>query len=455
MKDLKLEITYLPLEQLTPYKNNAKLHPQEQIDQIKASIKEFGMNDPIAVWGKDNIIVEGHGRLLACQQLGIESVPVIRLDNLTEDQRKAYTLAHNKLTMNSDFDLELLKTELQDIDLDMGDFGFDMEIGDIDLDDGSNEKPVYNSLNDMFIVPPFSVLDSRQGYWMARKKAWKALGIRSEEGRKENLTFSPNLEKYKYAQYGGDFKGVAPQTSVFDPVLCEIAYKWFNIDGGKIYDCFAGGSVRGIVAEKLGFKYTGIDLRQEQIDANKKNAKEIGVEPTWYCDDSLNADKYVADNSCDMVFSCPPYADLEVYSDDPRDISNMEYTDFCATYKKIIEIACRKLKQDRFAVFVVGDVRDKNGLYRNFVDYTKKCFIDSGLKLYNDIILIEPIGTAAMRASAIFKKSRKTVKTHQNVLVFYKGDPKNIKNNYKEIEIDDEVLAQYLDDASSEEELNG
>lgn len=128
---MKLEITYLPTSELTPYKNNAKLHPQEQIDQIKNSIKEFGMNDPIAVWGDENIIIEGHGRLLACQQLGMETVPVIRLDDLTEDQRKAYTLAHNKLTMNTDFDLEMLKTELQDIDLDMGEFGFD----DIELDD--------------------------------------------------------------------------------------------------------------------------------------------------------------------------------------------------------------------------------------------------------------------------------------------------------------------------------
>lgn len=125
MKDLKLEITYMPVEQLTPYKNNAKLHPQEQIDEIKASITEFGMNDPIAVCGEDNTIVEGHGRLIACQQLGIETVPVIRLDHLTEDQRRAYTLVHNKLTMNTDFDLEMLQKEIQEISLNMDDFGFD------------------------------------------------------------------------------------------------------------------------------------------------------------------------------------------------------------------------------------------------------------------------------------------------------------------------------------------
>ena len=125
MKDLKLEIIYLPTDELTPYENNAKLHPQAQIDKIKASIREFGMNDPIAICGKDNIIVEGHGRLLACQQLGIETVPVIRLDHLTDEQRRAYTLTHNKLTMNTDFDLEVLERELNNITLNMADFGFD------------------------------------------------------------------------------------------------------------------------------------------------------------------------------------------------------------------------------------------------------------------------------------------------------------------------------------------
>ena len=121
--------------------------------------------------------------------------------------------------------------------------------------------------------------------------------------------------------------------SVFDPVICEVIYKWFNIDNGKIYDCFAGGSVRGIVAEYLGYDYTGIDLRQKQVEANKEQAAKIGLSPKWYCDDSLNADKYIKDNSVDLVFSCPPYADLEVYSDDERDISNMNYEDFKKTYK--------------------------------------------------------------------------------------------------------------------------
>lgn len=122
----KLRVEYIPITELRPYENNAKIHTKEQIEQIKLSIQEFGMNDPIAVW-KDNIIIEGHGRLEACQELGFEEVPVIRLDNLTDDQRKAYTLIHNKLTMNTDFDIDVLNDELENIEIDMSNFGFNID----------------------------------------------------------------------------------------------------------------------------------------------------------------------------------------------------------------------------------------------------------------------------------------------------------------------------------------
>lgn len=119
-----LNIEYVKPSELVPYENNAKLHPAEQIEQIKESIRDFGFNDPIAVW-KDNKVIEGHGRLIASIELGLDEVPIIRLDNLTDDERKAYTLVHNKLTMNSDFDIGLLNLELDDIDIDMSKFGFE------------------------------------------------------------------------------------------------------------------------------------------------------------------------------------------------------------------------------------------------------------------------------------------------------------------------------------------
>ena len=129
---MKLNVEYIPIGDIKPYKNNAKIHTAEQIEQIKKSIEEFGMNDPIGIWGKDNIIVEGHGRLIACLDLGYDEVPVIRLDDLTDEQRRAYTLIHNQTTMNTGFDIDILNEELQNIDLDMSDFGFDIEIDEIE-----------------------------------------------------------------------------------------------------------------------------------------------------------------------------------------------------------------------------------------------------------------------------------------------------------------------------------
>ena len=127
-RDLKVE--YIPYTDIKPYSRNAKKHPAEQIEQIANSIRLFGFNDPIAI-DEDGTIIEGHGRLLAIKELiktgeyDEETVPVIRLDNLDEQQRKAYIIAHNKLTMNSDFDIDILNDELRSIDeIDMGDLGF-------------------------------------------------------------------------------------------------------------------------------------------------------------------------------------------------------------------------------------------------------------------------------------------------------------------------------------------
>lgn len=134
MEQLKIE--YVDKELLKPYANNAKVHSAEQIEQIKNSIRQFSFNDPIAVW-HDNVIIEGHGRLLAVMEMDeIDTVPIIRLDNLTDEQRRAYGLVHNKLTMNSDFNFDLLQLELDNIELDMTDFGFnDLQVDDLDVSD--------------------------------------------------------------------------------------------------------------------------------------------------------------------------------------------------------------------------------------------------------------------------------------------------------------------------------
>ena len=542
-------------------------------------------------------------------------------------------------------------------------------------------------LRDKFIEPPFSILDAKQGSWQRRKKQWFQLGIKSEIGRDNKKVNSIRLQS--------DGKDITknPYSSIFDPSLCEVLYKWFCKDGGEILDCFSGGSVRGIVANYLGYKYTGIDIRQEQIDSNIEQAKEIldiNNQPTWYVGDSdkvldsltdeltpihtdskglyfkredyggfttldkssgtkvrafdnmilkqtnaeylvvgcsadslmqvyvsemaikhkmkskifipqrksiskmtkycydLGADidelpspcypnhykkavrefcvdkkvvkwnpqistldsmkqvanlpnevkrlviptgsgaiaigvicglilnnrtdvevilvkvsnafggkkeiiesvksnfdvfedisipnieivspsidynkevnysledgteldplysakaykwilenpkehtllwisgrrpnlklNYINKKEYDFVFSCPPYANLEVYSDLEGDISNMPYDEFMKSYESIINKSCRLLKQGGYACFVVGEVRDKKGNYIGFVPDTIKAFQKCGMHYYNEAILLNGLGSGALRVEGNMK-TQKLVKVHQNILVFKK-----------------------------------
>lgn len=213
-------------------------------------------------------------------------------------------------------------------------------------------------------------------------------------------------------------------TSIFDPVLCELAYRWFCPKVGAILDPFAGGSVRGIVAAWLGYHYTGIDLSERQLAANREQAAAILTayhpQPVWLCQDSREMSEHAG--FYDFVFSCPPYGDLEVYSTDQRDLSTMAHEDFLVAYRAIIAAAVGKLRPDRFACFVVGDFRDGKGYYRNFVSSTIDAFQQAGAKLYNEAVLVTSVGSLPIRIGKQFGSYRKLGKTHQNLLVFVKGD---------------------------------
>ena len=213
-------------------------------------------------------------------------------------------------------------------------------------------------------------------------------------------------------------------TSIFDPVLCELAYRWFCPPGGLVLDPFAGGSVRGIVASKLGRQYVGIDLRPEQVAANRGQAERICGDPVpvWHEGDSRNLARLAEGVAADFVFSCPPYADLERYSNDERDLSTLGYAEFLAAYRAIIATAVALLTNDRFACFVIGDVRGKDGFYYGFPQDTVRAFQDAGARLYNEAVLVTAVGSLPIRVRKQFEGGRKLGKTHQNVLVFCKGN---------------------------------
>ena len=457
-------------------------------------------------------------------------------------------------------------------------------------------SPSRGPVADKFMFAPFTILDAKQGEWQKRKRAWLAMGIVGELGREAETynTMQWLRDKNNKGQKIGG--AIDTGTSIFDPVLTEMAYRWWCPAGGQIVDPFAGGSVRGIVASALDRKYWGCDLSGRQIKANYQQANDVlgatvpvkvsaamlrqsfhpcdkeyvaetcrgrcceaikgikvtihpleatkfpsvnglltsteeglcpyksddgrcnvhedkpfgcraspftlnnkdtliirnryrrlkcysdegsipayhahswslvqifgdaeanrlithldaggddlicnmpamnhtmlrdndnakgsdvsgGVCPVWVHGDSMET--LASAPKADFIFSCPPYGDLEKYSDDPADLSQMEWHAFSAAYKRIIMRSLERLNDDRFACFVVGDFRDKRGYYRDFVSLTISAFKECGAGLYNDAILATSIGSAAMRVTKQFESGRKLAKVHQNILVFCKGD---------------------------------
>lgn len=409
----------------------------------------------------------GTQRVKACTLLGRQTIICFVEENVSKEVQDKRMILDN--THRGEWDVDLLMSDFNFTIEELKDMGIETEQFNRLFDDdgnGAEKEEARKSLQDRFIVPPFSILDTRQGYWQDRKKTWHKLGINSQETREGIEIIAQSGQSthiYELRNKMRDKLGREPEwpeiieqakamglhlyegASIFDPVLTEICYRWFCPEGGTILDPFAGGSVRGVVASVLGYNYHGIDLRHEQVDANRKQAELMNQSgATWYTGDSSNMEELLdKDLQADFIFSCPPYHDLEKYSEDPADLSNMDYHDFCRVYRDIITKAMAKLKPNRFACFVVGDIRDKAGAYRNFVSETIDCFtkcIDGNghhVKYYNEVVLINVAGSLAIRVGRQFSAGRKVGKTHQNVLVFYKGDPKAIKKEFPEVELPD------------------
>lgn len=429
-----MTIKEIKITELVPYENNPRIN-DNAVEAVANSIREFGFKVPVVI-DKDKVIVAGHTRIKAAEMLGMEKVPCIVADDLTPDQIKAFRLVDNKTSELATWDFEKLETELNELadEFDMQQFGFD----ELDFEEGSQDNTQtkdVGGLVEKFIVPPFSVLDTRQGYWTDRKRLWR--NIIKDDGSSRGDAKLMDIKRENFEGYD-----TFADVSLLDPVLCEIIMKWFFPKQGKTaYDCFAGDTVFGFVSASCGAKFTGIELREEQVNFNRDQVSRCNLTAQYICDDGRNINKHIKDDTQDLFFSCPPYFDLEVYSDKPNDASNQEtYEDFYAIIEEAFTNAAKCLKNNRFAVIVVGDVRNrKTGEYYGFVDDIKETFKRNGFILYNEIILLNPVGSAAMRA-ARYMESRKVAKIHQNVLVFYKGDTKEIPNNFEKIEYKDEDI---------------
>lgn len=330
-----------------------------------------------------------------------------------------------------------------------------------------------------FIQPPFTVIDTRKGEWRDRKRQWVALGVNSGDGRNEELTFTSAIGKYgnwydirakaKAAdpnitdqqieeQYADELKpyGNGSGTSEFDPALAELLITWFSAPGHLVLDPWAGGSVRGIVSAALGRQYVGIDLRPEQIDANRdqwdivqkqlpttghldtdadEQPAQTTTTPTWLTGDSATVMQTQQPLKANMIIGCPPYYDLEEYSDNPDDLSNMTPEQFDAAMLETLQQADRHLQDNSFAVFIVGNVRNKHGNLQDMKTLMQRCAQQIGWNYTNDAILINAAGSAAMRAAGPFTKARTLARVHQDIVIFTKGDRKAAAAKCGEVQV--------------------
>jgi hypothetical protein len=482
MADPPRYLEYMPLLDLYDRRDPANVKSHADAD-ITASITRFGYAEPVLLDERTGRLIAGHGRIerlrdwyengaaayppegIVMDPDGVWTVPVIRgWSSQDDDEARAFMVTTNRLTELGGW-TDALGPLLADLQPTAGGLPPGFTPADVDalLADLNPPAPVdppapNPSLFDRFVIPPFSVLDARSGVWRERKARWMSLGIRSEIGRDDGATAikGTGAQVYNYydqknaveARLGrqlsvDEFEAeylvmptsssvVAGGVSVFDPVLCELAYRWFCPPDGFVFDPFAGGSVRGIVAAALGRRYLGYDLSMEQVEANRQQAADIlpalGVDggpfgaAQWENNDAVNPQ--LADNAADMLFSCPPYADLERYSDDPRDLSVMSWPQFRDAYRQAIRLAVARLRDDRFAVWMVGEVRDRQtGMYRGLVPATIDAFRDAGMAFYNEASYVAPVSSVRITVGRQFTASRKLGKTHQNLLVFVKGDP--------------------------------
>ena len=296
-----------------------------------------------------------------------------------------------------------------------------------------------NLLKDKYGWPPFSVINTISHDWQRRKDEWEVLFHDSTVGR--------DVKRYNatptntFSARGADAKQ-AESVSEFDPYLAELMYRWFSREGDTILDPFAGGCVRGVVASVLGKEYYGIDLNPSQVLANKDQIADLQERYTnlagfakYLCADADECLHLFPE--ADMIFTCPPYYNLEQYTNDPRDLSRQpSYEQFREKYASILYRATQKLKDNSFFVIVVSEVREEpRGIEKsNFVGLVPdtihilrdKC----GLSYYNEIIVMNNIGSLPIRAPKYFDQSRKIGRMHQNCLVFYKGDLRAIEEKF-------------------------
>lgn len=397
--------------QLLANPSNWRMHPEHQQRALEGALREIGWTETVLVNERSGHVVDGHLRVELALRRGDQEIPVTYID-LPEEEERLVLATLDPMAGYAETDEQAARDLLEQI-----------QVGDADLQQYLAERA--SDLNgptgegtDLTQPVPFersTVLDARQGAWQNRKRAWGHHFPSTKHG----------LDDWK-AAHGGSLPGEdgGSEYSISDPALYEAIYQWFCPPQGRILDPFAGSCAPGMVATWRGHTFQGIELREEQVEENRSIASQIFPDqgPQWHHGPAQDMED-LAPGPHDLIASCPPYADLEVYSDDPDDISTMEYRQFLESYRQIIHGAADQLAEDRYCVWIVSEVRDRKGIYRDLVGDTIRASEAAGLRVVTDAIYITPMGSLAMRAGHAFQATRKLGRAHQNVIVCAKGNP--------------------------------
>lgn len=443
-----LVCTQVPVGDLRTYHRNPR---RGNVDVIADSLRVNGQYRALAVnkgthTGRPLEVLAGNHTLMAARTLGWHTVAVTFVD-VDDDQAARIVAADNRTADLGDYDgavLGALLTELPGLDgTGFADEDLAALLAGTEGEANGGAEEARRTLAERFGVPPFTVLDARQGYWQTRKRGWIALGLRSEDGRSEHLLKGMADANASQARIRGLAStawelGSTTAISIFDPVLCELLVRWYSVPGARVLDPFAGGSVRGVVSAYLGREYTGVDLRAEQVEANREQAEAIltgapdgpaAVAPTaplprWITGDSRDLREHLADGELhDLMLTCPPYYDLEQYSDDPADLSRCaDYPTFLTDYAACLGAATDRMRPDAFAAVVTGAVRDKRGYVLDLPADTTRIMEGLGWRLYQDAVLVTSTATTGLRTTRQFVTSRKLGRAHQLVAVYHRGD---------------------------------
>ena len=317
----------------------------------------------------------------------------------------------------------------------------------------------YRKLSEDFIVPPFSVFDTKTELWQSRKRQLRAIIGSSSETREGTLYDSMAMRMpdiYSRTKKDRENKGLEFDTyilqlpveklnqqkakdaysgvSSFDPVLAEVLIHWFTpFKGARIFDCFAGGITKGVVANLCGHQFIGLEIRKDQVETNRRKIKDLGMSAEYVHTDARRVSEVLGVATQDMLLTCPPYYNLEVYSNLPEDASNQPtYESYLCILRDSFRESLKSLKKNRFCVVIISDVRDELGAYRNLPGDVIDIFRNEGCFLWNEFILLNNDASAKLRARR-YMNTRKAVRMHQKVLVFYNGNPRNIAKTFPKI----------------------